>query len=185
MARAISVLAFALACLSAGAATIADADALFKEKRWRKAAEAYEAVASGRGDRGEKLKAAMRAALSHENAGSLKDAEKWADKVIRESAGRSDGETIASAFASKQRILFRRKAKFALRETLLNDAVRRLGWTREVSSLYEKDAFACVKEKNVPAAKKRLSMRKIVLSPTGSNVVAMKCAGTLPTGMEV
>jgi len=89
MARTISVLVLALACLSAGAATIADADALFKEKRWRKAAEAYEAVASGRGDRGEKLKAAMRAALSHENAGSLKDAEKWADKVIRESAGRA------------------------------------------------------------------------------------------------
>ena len=64
MARTISVLVLALARLSAGAATIADADALFNEKRWRKAAEAYEAVASGRGDRSEKLKAAMRAALS-------------------------------------------------------------------------------------------------------------------------
>ena len=51
MARTISVLVLALACLSAGAATIADADALFKEKLWRKAAEAYEAVASGRGAR--------------------------------------------------------------------------------------------------------------------------------------
>jgi len=44
MARTISVLVLALACLSADAATIADADALFKEKRWRKAAEACEAV---------------------------------------------------------------------------------------------------------------------------------------------
>ena len=73
----------------------------------------------------------------------------------------------------KQRILFRRKAKPALREALLNEAVRRLGWSRDVSSLYERDAFVCVKEKTFPAAYKKLSLRNVIPSQMGSNVVSV------------
>ena len=165
--KVINALVSCCLCLSAIAATIDEAEALFKDKKWSNAAAAYESVADGRGPRGEKLKAALSAALSHENAGRLKDAEKWADKIVRETSGKSDSEVVAGAFALKQRILFRRKAKPALREALLNEAVRRLGWARDVSSLYERDAFVCVKEKTFPAAYKKLSLRNVIPSQNG------------------
>ena len=166
---------FSILALSATiqAATLADADALYKQKKWIPAAKAYEAFASGRSGGEDCWRARLCAGKAYENAGDRKSAMAAADRVIRGAAGRSGSDIVGDAFLLKQRLLFRAKSGTGARDALLKAAVSRLGWTARVSRLHENEAIRRLRAGDVTTAGRLLSNRRIRLSATGSNIVSI------------
>lgn len=168
----ICLAAFAL-CLSAGAVVpLSEGDRLFAKKKWEKAARAYEACATDAAGR-EYWLAVVRSAASWEKAGDRSRALATANRVLKEAKGRHENMAVGEAFLLKQRALFRAKEKSGPRRTLVKAAVSRLGWTAEVSRLHENEANHLLLEGKLDSAWGFLSERRLVLSTSGTNVLAV------------
>ena len=170
--RSVMLLFVCMFCFVADAATMAEADALFKRGKWSEATKAYDSFASSRGGGLEYWRAVLGAAKSREKSGDVKNSLAGADRVIKCALGRACDGVASEAFLLKQRLLFRAKVKSGVRGNLLKAATGRLGWTDVVSRLYENEAFRLLQDGEVEAASRIFFHRKLVPSPTGSNVVA-------------
>ena len=148
-------------------------DKLYADKKWLDAAKAYEAFASSKSGGRDCWNARLRAALAREKAGDRKNSLSGADRVIRGAIGRSLDDLVGEAFLLKQRLLFHAKSMTGPRDSLLKGAVARLGWNVHVSRLYENESMRRIREGDVDAAWRLCSNSRIVLSPVGSNIVAV------------
>ena len=155
------------------AVTMAEADRLFEKRRWHAAAKAYDALATRKAGGRDCWQACLRAALAREQGGDRKGALAGANRVIRDVLGHGNDDLVGEAFLLKQRLLFHAKSQSGARNTLLNAAVARAGWTAEVSRLHENEAVQRLKEGEAEAAWRLLANGRVVLSSVGSNVVAV------------
>lgn len=174
LAMRVTVLSLAVVTPPAALSGVLDeADALYANGKWLEAIKAYDTAAAGKVPLCDRMRAVLRASLSRERLGEHRAAVTGAERVIREAKGRDCDRIVGEAFLLKQRWIFRAKHRAGAREALLRDAVRRIGWTPEVSRLHELEARQCLREKKVESARRTLSDRRIALSPFGSNIVAV------------
>ena len=166
------LLVWACLCLPLAAATVADADALYKGGHWLKAADAYEKLLSANAVHGEeRWRAMLRAGISREKSGNGKMAMHWADQIVRGAKGHSLDAVVGEAYLLKQRRVMAAKSSTAVRDKLVREASTRLNGHKAFSALCENEAVARAKEKRFDAARKLLSTKGVVLSPRGSNMV--------------
>ena len=172
--RAFLLLAFTIvAIVNAYAGDQSDADALFKKKKWTAAAKAYDAFATrGTGGR-EHWRAVLRAALAREKGGDRKKSMAGANDVIKGALLKECNDIVGEAFLLKQRLMFRAKEKDGPRAALLTAASSRLGRTSVTTLLHEREAVRCLKDGKPDLAWEYCANRGQLLSPLGSNIVAV------------